>query len=105
MHFLDEVVFELGKFFDAFALHAQLIQKDVLLGRKPVHPPETDSIANGAHQCHPKSEAVFIHDSGGNRSDQAQIPRITRNDSEPPDVGGSYFIRELKQWSTGRCSR
>ena len=32
MHFLDEVVFELGQFFDAFALLAKLVQQDILIG-------------------------------------------------------------------------
>jgi hypothetical protein len=35
-------VFNLGKLFDAFALLAKLGQQDILLGRKPGHPPETD---------------------------------------------------------------
>jgi hypothetical protein len=30
MHFLDEVMFELGQVLDAFALRAKLIQKGIL---------------------------------------------------------------------------
>ena len=32
LHFLDEVVFELGQFLDAFALRVKLIQKGILFG-------------------------------------------------------------------------
>lgn len=32
LHFLDEVMFELGQLFDAFALRVKLIQEGILFG-------------------------------------------------------------------------
>ena len=32
MHFLDEIMFKLGQFFNAFSLRSKLIQKGILCG-------------------------------------------------------------------------
>jgi hypothetical protein len=61
MHFLDEVMFELGQLFDAFALRAKLIQKGILLGRDPIHPPKATDPAKSSNQRQPKSDDGSIH--------------------------------------------
>jgi hypothetical protein len=68
MHFLDEVMFDLGQFFDAFSLLAKLLEQDVLFGGKPVHPPKANAPANGAGQSHPECQATFIHNLSGRGS-------------------------------------
>jgi hypothetical protein len=47
MHFLDEVMFELLKLFDAFALRVQLSQQGILFDRNPINPPKTNNPVKG----------------------------------------------------------
>jgi hypothetical protein len=61
MHFLDEVMLNLRQVFNSFPLLAKLVQKVILFGRNPVHPPKANSPANGADQSQPKSSGIPIH--------------------------------------------
>ena len=61
MHFLDEIMLNLGQFFDPLALVPKLIQKRILFDGKTAHPPKTNAPANRPGQSHPEGEVVSIH--------------------------------------------
>src|ERR1700733_14018456 len=76
MHFLDEIMFHFGKFFNSFALLAQLVQKAVLLHGNTAHPPKTNPPANGASQGHPKGEFAF-HSQQCRQSSKSRVKRAS----------------------------
>ena len=61
MDFLNEVMFQLREFFDAFALFLEPGQKLVLIDGNPAHPPKAEAPTNHARQGHPEVELVEIH--------------------------------------------
>jgi hypothetical protein len=61
MHFLNEVMFQLREFFDAFALFLEPGQELVLVEGDPAHPPKAKAPTNHARQGHPEIEQVDVH--------------------------------------------
>jgi len=83
MDFLDQIVLDLGEFFDALALFAQLIEQSILFDRKPAHPPKTETPANRSRQGHPEREVCFkdwTHCTGGKgfARSEGTSPRLRR---------------------------
>jgi len=82
-HFLDQVMLDPGKLFNAVTLFARLIQQRILFDGKPAHPPKTDAPTNGARHSHPKCQSVFTH------------KRFQQSTGAPPARGNRRNVIEM----------
>ncbi len=70
MHFLNQVMLDLGQVLDAACLLAQFMKQGILPARDAMHPPETNPPADRTQNREKKSELVVTHGSNVTRESE-----------------------------------